>query len=401
MSIPPLGPIGPERPVLRVVRGQGPFVYDADGRAWMDLTSGLMVNVLGHRHPAVERAVARQLRRHAHVMVYGVWPAEVQVRWARRLKTVLPEGLTAIYPTNSGTEAVEGALKTAFVQTGRRTFVAFEGAYHGETQGALALIGSPAYRGAFQWMEASVVRLPWDDPAALEAIDDRVAAVVVEPVQGEGGIRTAGTLFWRALQRRCRDVGALLILDEVQTGMGRCGAWWACQRLQVRPDVLVLGKALGGGFPLGAFVLRAGLAQALLATGVIPHLSTFGGHPVACAASLAVLRVIQRQRLIRRVQRLEVGWRRVFQGWCRSFPTVLAGVRGLGLMWGLVFHRPDQAEAFVRAAQARGYLMDRPLLEARVVRFAPPYILTPDQVRRVRTDLEAVLKGLAVGQSGS
>jgi len=391
----PLGPIGPKRPVLRIVRGQGPWVYDADGRAWMDLTSGLMVNVLGHRHPAVERAVTRQLRRHTHVMVYGVWPAEIQVRWARRLKTLLPAGLTAIYPTNSGAEAIEGALKTAFVQTGRRTFVAFEGAYHGETQGALALIGSPAYRSAFQWMEAEVIRLPWDDPSALEAIDERVAAVVVEPVQGEGGIRTAGARFWQTLQRRCRDVGALLILDEVQTGMGRCGSWWACQRLQLRPDVLVLGKALGGGFPLGAFVLRRGLAQALLATGLIPHLSTFGGHPVACAASLAVLRTLQRQRLIRRVQRLEARWRRVFQGWCRLYPNVLAGARGLGLMWGLVFHRPDQAEAFLQAVQARGYLMDRPLFEERVVRFAPPYILTPEQVRRVRADLAAALQELA------
>ncbi len=396
MAIPPLGPIGPERPALRIVRGQGPFVYDADGRAWMDLTSGLMVNVLGHRHPAVERAVARQVRRHAHVMVYGVWPAEVQVRWARRLKTLLPEGLTAIYPTNSGTEAIEGALKTAYVATGRRTFVAFEGAYHGETQGALALIGSPAYRIAFQWMEASVLHLPWDDPTALEAIDERVAAVVVEPVQGEGGIRTAGTAFWRTLQRRCRAVGALLIVDEVQTGLGRCGAWWACQRLQLRPDILVLGKALGGGFPLGAFALRSGLAQALLATGQIPHLSTFGGHPVACAASLAVIRVIRRQRLIQRVQRLEARWRRVFERWGRAYSTVLAGARGLGLMWGLVFHRPEQAEAFLQAAQARGYLMDRPLFEARVVRFAPPYILTPAQVQQTQKDLEAILKELAV-----
>ena len=391
----PLGPIARERPPLCIARAEGAYLYDTNGRRYLDLTSGLMVNVLGHRHPGVIRAITRQMQRHLHVMVYGVWPAKIQRRWARRLKTTLPDRLRVIYPTNSGAEAVEGALKTAYVVTGRRVFVTFEGAYHGETQGALAVIGAAPYRTAFQWVDATVRVLPWNDPKALSAIDTEVAAVIIEPLQGEGGIRRADAPFWKALVRRCRATGTLLIFDEVQTGMGRTGAWWMCQRLQITPDILVAGKALGGGLPLGAFILRKGLADALLRTELVPHLSTFGGYPLACATSMATIRTIQRQRLIHRIQRSETILRRTFRKWMQRYPGVLREARGLGLMWGLEFHTESLAQTFIDRMRTYGYLMDQPLFAPRVVRFAPPYILSGEEWRSIFRDLERALRDIA------
>jgi acetylornithine/N-succinyldiaminopimelate aminotransferase len=238
---------------LEIVRAEGSWLYTADGRRYLDLIAGIGVSALGHGHPAVLEAVSAQARRHLHVMVYGEYVIEAQVRLAERLTQLLPPALDCVYFTNSGAEAIEGALKTARKHTRRERFVAFDGAYHGDTMAALALMGNPAFRAPFEPLPGPVSHLPYGDAATLEAIDSTVAAVVIEPVQAEGGVRIPAAGFMRALRERCDRMGAILIYDEVLTGMGRTGRLFAMEHFGVVPDLVVMAKALGGGLPLGAF----------------------------------------------------------------------------------------------------------------------------------------------------
>ncbi len=243
-----------EAPIgLEIERAQGSWIYTTDGRHYLDFIAGIGVSALGHGNTAVLSAIAAQARRHLHVMVYGEYVIEVQARLAARLAELLPAGLGRIYFTNSGAEAIEGALKTARKHTGRAALIAFDGAYHGDTMAALALMGNPAFRAPFEPLPGPIRHLPYNDVRALEAIDRTVAAVVIEPVQAEGGVRIPDRAFIAALRERCDRTGALLIFDEVLTGFGRTGRLFALEHFDVIPDILVLAKALGGGLPLGAF----------------------------------------------------------------------------------------------------------------------------------------------------
>jgi acetylornithine/succinyldiaminopimelate/putrescine aminotransferase len=382
---------------LEVVRAEGSWLYTADGRRYLDLIAGIGVSALGHGHPAVLGAIAAQARRHLHVMVYGEYVIEAQVRLAERLTQLLPAPLKCIYFTNSGAEAIEGALKTARKHTRRARFVAFDGAYHGDTMAALALMGNPAFRAPFEPLPGPVSHLPYGDAAALEAIDSTVAAVVVEPVQAEGGVRIPSAVFMRALRERCDRVGALLIYDEVLTGMGRTGRLFAMEHFGVVPDLVVMAKALGGGLPLGAFCASERLIGELAHDPPLGHITTFGGHPLSCAGGLAALEVIVNERLW---ERANVLGEEMAQGLRRIASAEIAAVRFIGALIGIEFVDPGTARTFVRESLARGVIINWTLNAERVVRLAPPLNMGAADVNfGLQMMAEALEASRAIGKS--
>jgi len=362
---------------LEIERAEGCWLYTCDGRRYLDLIAGIGVSALGHGHPAVLAAINQQLRRHLHVMVYGEYVLESQATLAAALAHVLPPGLGRIYFTNSGAEAVEGALKTARKYTGREAFVAFDGAYHGDTMGALALAGNAEFRAPFGELPGPVLHLPYDDEAALVAIDERIAAVVVEPVQAEGGVRIPRRRFIEELRRRCSRCGALLIFDEVLTGLGRTGRLFALEHFGVTPDIVILAKALGGGLPLGAFCGRDAVVAVLSRDPPLGHITTFGGHPLSCAAGGAALKTIVEQRLWERAGAMGA----LMQ---RQLAALLGGevvdIRGAGLLMGIEFAEASMTRRFVAETLSRGVVVNWTLNADRVVRLAPPLTIAEDEI---------------------
>ncbi len=362
---------------LEIIRAEGCWLYTADGRRYLDLIAGIGVAALGHGNPLVAAAIERQARRHLHVMVYGEYVIEAQVRLAARLAELLPAPLARVYFTNSGAEAIEGALKTARKFTRRTGFVAFEGAYHGDTMGALALAGNCAFRAPFTPLPGPVTHLPYGDIGSLDAINSSIAAVIVEPVQAEGGVRIPDAGFIRALRERCDRAGALLVFDEVLTGFGRIGRMFALEHFGVVPDLIVMAKALGGGLPLGAFAGRDELLAVLAHDPALGHITTFGGHPLSCAAGLAALEVIVGERLAERAAETGAYLRKQLEA--LAAPEI-AAVRGIGLLAGIEFHDADFAHRFVTAALARGVVINWTLNASEVVRVAPPLVITRQEV---------------------
>ncbi|HEY6421287.1 MAG TPA: aspartate aminotransferase family protein [Candidatus Binataceae bacterium] len=362
---------------LEVTRAEGSWIYTADGRRYLDLIAGIGVAALGHGNHSVLAAIERQARRHLHVMVYGEYVLEAQVRLAERLAQLLPPPLSRTYFTNSGAEAIEGSLKAARKFTGREAFVAFDGAYHGDTMGALALAGNAAFRTAFGALPGPVNHLPFGDALSLGAIDSAVAAVVVEPVQAEGGVRIPGADFMRALRDRCVRAGALLVFDEVLTGLGRTGRLFALEHFGVVPDIVVMAKALGGGLPLGGFTARDEILDVFTHDPPLGHITTFGGHPLSCAAGLAALDLIVNERLADRAETIGTELRERLAAF--AGPEI-AAVRGLGLLIGIEFRSALMARRFVAESIARGVIINWTLNADTVVRIAPPLNIARDEV---------------------
>jgi acetylornithine/N-succinyldiaminopimelate aminotransferase len=379
---------GPMALVVHDARGS--IVRDAEGREYLDLLAGMGVANVGHAHPEVVSALRSQADRHLHVMVYGEFVQEAQVRLATRLAGLLPPTLSTVYFTSSGAEAVDGALKTARKATGRPRFVAFAGGFHGDTWGALSVGGNPVYRRPFEPLLPDVALLPFDDVDALAAIDERTAAVIVEPVQAEGGVRIPHPEFLPALRRRCDAVGALLVFDEVVTAFGRTGRLFALEHQSVVPDLLVLAKALGGGLPLGAFVGAPELMATLRHDPPLSHVTTFGGHPLSCAAGLAALEVLLRDRLVERAATLGADLRRRLGALAGR--GGLSEVRGVGMLMGLEFVDAGACARFARRAWERRLILNWTLNRDTVVRLAPPLVLTDDEadeaVARITTALD-------------
>ena len=374
---------------ITVARASGSTVWDAAGQAYLDLLAGMGVANVGHTHPEVVAAVRAQAERHLHVMVYGEFVEEAQVRLAARLAGLLPDPLEVAYFTSSGAEAIEGALKTARKHTGRARLVAFEGGFHGDTLGALSVGGNPRYRAPFEPLLADVAFLPFDDEAALPAVDGRTAAVVVEPIQAEGGVRIPRPSFLAALRRRCDETGALLVLDEVVTGFGRTGRLFAFEHWGIVPDLLVLAKALGGGLPLGAFVGSAAVMATLSRDPPLAHVTTFGGHPLSCAGGRAALEVLLRDGLVTRAATL--GDRLQAELAALIGRGGLVAVRGLGLLLGLEFGTPEASARFARRALDAGLILNWTLHRDTVVRLAPPLVLTDDEAERATNGIRAAL----------
>ncbi|MGK5549636.1 acetylornithine transaminase [Streptomyces sp. URMC 127] len=374
-------------PPLALVRGEGATVRDADGRTYLDLVGGIAVNALGHGHPAVVRAVSGQIAALGHVS--NLYAAEPPVRLAERLLELAGrEG--RVFFSNSGAEAVEAAFKIAR-RTGRTRMVAAAGGFHGRTMGALALTGQPAKQDPFLPLPGEVTHVPYGDVQALRAaVDERTAAVFLEPVQGENGVVPAPPGYLRAAREATAAAGALLVLDEVQTGIGRTGHWFAHEAAGVEPDVVTLAKGLGGGLPIGATV-AFGRAAGLLTPG--QHGSTFGGNPVACAAALAVLATIEADGLLGHVRRVGERLRAGIEG---TGHPLLREVRGAGLLLGVVLTAPVAARV-QRAALEAGFLVNAAVPD--VLRLAPPLVLGEEQVDAFVRALPRVLD--AAGSDGA
>ncbi len=362
---------------LEISRAEGSWLVASDGGRYLDLIAGIGVSALGHGHPEVVAAIGEQARRHLHVMVYGEYVIESQVMLARRLTELLPRPLERVYFTNSGAEAIECALKVARKFTGRAAFVAFDGAYHGDTMGALALAGNRAMREPFGTLPGPVRRLPFGHEEAVAKIDSTIAAVVIEPVQAEGGVRVPEAGFIRALRERCDRAGAMLIFDEVLTGFGRTGKLFALEHFGVVPDIVVMAKALGGGLPLGALCGRDELLGTLSHDPPLGHITTFGGHPLSCAAGLAALNVIVRERLFERAA--TIGKEIVRRLLAMRAPE-MAAVRGIGMLVGIEFRDAALARRFVAATLAHGVVVNWTLNADNVVRLAPMLTIMPDEV---------------------
>ncbi|EGD56012.1 acetylornithine transaminase [Gordonia neofelifaecis] len=375
-------------PGVALVRGEGAVVYDADGREYLDLLGGIAVNALGHANPAIVEAVTEQLSTLGHVSNLYISPPVVEL--AERLAAAMGHE-ARVFLCNSGTEANEAAFKLAR-RTGRPQIIAAHGGFHGRTMGALAMTGQPTKRGPFEPMPAGVDFVPYGDAEALrEAVTDQTAAVILEPIQGENGVVVPPADYLAQARAITAEHGALLILDEVQTGIGRTGWMFAHQRAGIVPDVITLAKGLGGGMPIGACI-ATGRAAELFEPG--QHGTTFGGNPACAAAALAVLRYIDEHDLLAHVER--VG--KALAGGIEELNhPQIAGVRGEGLLLGVVLNS-DISASTEKAARAAGYLINAPA--ANVLRLAPPLILTDEQASAFVADLPGILDAATAEQTG-
>jgi len=351
---------------LEVVRAEGPFLHLKDGRTLIDFISGIAVSSIGHRHPSVVHAIKSQLDLHLHIMVYGEFIQEPQVQFAKNLTDVLPPTLDCVYFTMSGTEANEGALKLAKKYTGRTRMIAFEQSYHGDTHGSLSVTGRSIYQDPFQPLLPEVSFLPYGDFEALSLIDNQVACVIAEPIQGEGGMRVPPPHWLAALRQKCTDSGTLLILDEIQTGFGRTGNLFAFEYEEIVPDILTVAKAMGGGMPLGAFVSSRKIMETLRRDPPLSHVTTFGGHPVSCAAANATLRVLLDEGLSERASVLGQHIR------CKLKHSLIHDLRGRGAMLGMQLPTPLIAQQVVQSCLDHGVLLGWTLHSGRIIRLAPP-----------------------------
>ncbi|WP_280501570.1 acetylornithine transaminase [Nocardia farcinica] len=377
-------------PKVALVRGSGAVVYDADGKRYLDFLGGIAVNSLGHGHPAVLEAVTQQLGTLGHVS--NLYVSEPVIELAERLLAHFGDGEGKAFFCNSGTEANEAAFKISRL-TGRTKIVACEEAFHGRTMGALALTGQPSKRAPFEPMPPGVVHVPYGDAAALAAaVDDHTAAVFLEPILGESGVVVPPLDYLAKAREITSRHGALLILDEVQTGIGRTGTFYAHQAAGIVPDVMTLAKGLGGGLPIGA-VLATGRAAELFNPGM--HGTTFGGNPVCAAAALAVLRTIDEEGLLAHVE--SVG-KRLSDGIAVLEHPLIDHVRGAGLLIGVALTQNVSAEVEARAREA-GYLINAP--KPNVLRLAPPLVLTETQAEHFVADLPGILDAAAADAKGA
>lgn len=373
------------RPARVLTRGEGARLWDADGNEYLDLLAGLAVNSLGHAHPFVTAAITSQLTTLGHISNLFASPAQIAL--AERLATLVtvndPSQQARVFFTNSGTEANEAAFKLTR-RTGRTRLIAMEGSFHGRTMGALAITHNPAYREPFEPLPPEVTFVPYGDIEALRAaMDHTVAAVVLEPLQGENGVVPLPAQYLQQARALTIEYGALLWLDEVQTGIGRCGHWWAAQPSGITPDVITFAKGLGAGFPIGACV-ATGRAADFLTAG--HHGTTFGGNPVAAIAGLAVLSVIERDGLLARTMELGDHLARSIEA--LEHPLI-DHVRGAGLLRGIVL-RQDIAAQVVAEALAAGYIINAP--RPGIVRLAPPLVIETAQLDRFVHDLPSILE---------
>lgn len=361
---------------LTIESAEGPFLRTTDGRSFIDFISGIAVSSLGHRHPAVVKAVHEQVDRHMHVMVYGEFIQKPQSEFAELLASVLPPSLSRIYFVNSGTEANEGALKLAKKHTGRSKLVAFRNSYHGDTHGSLSVTGRNVYRDPFLPLLPDVEFLDFNDMASLSAIDAKTAAVILEPIQGEGGIIPADPEWLRNVRSRCDEAGALLIFDEIQSGFGRTGSLFAFMKYGVVPDILTMAKAMGGGLPIGGFASSDAIFSAFVDNPPLCHVTTFGGHPVSCAAGHAALRVLLDDKLYERAQGIEATIRR------RLSHEQVVEIRGTGCMLGLVLRDYDTTRRVVEYCFEHEVLLGWTLHSNTLIRIAPPLTISDDVLHR-------------------
>lgn len=360
--------------MLEIDRAEGVYMYREDGQRYLDLISGIGVSNVGHRHPKVVQAVKDQVDRYMHLMVYGEFVQTPQVRLAEALAQTLPAPLNACYFVNSGSEAVEGALKLAKRYTGRPKLVSCHNAYHGSSQGALSVCGSEDFKRAYRPLLPGVSHIRFNQPEDFTMIDEQTAAVLVETVQGEAGVRVADADYFKALRQHCNAVGALLILDEIQAGFGRTGTFWAFEPYGIVPDIIVSAKGMGGGMPIGAFIASKEVMSVLKENPMLGHITTFGGHPVSAVASLATLRVIQEEKLLEQVPaKAELVKARLRHPAIRS-------IRHRGLLMAVEFDSFEVLKPIIDQAIELGVLTDWFLYCDNSMRIAPPLTIRESEL---------------------
>ena len=359
---------------LEVDHASGIYLYGPDGRSYIDLISGVSVSNCGHRHPYVMDAIKEQLEKYLHVNVYGEAILSVQNRYARYLCEVMGKPFGSVYFVNSGSEAIEGALKLARRYTRRPCMATFENAYHGSTHGAMSMMGSDRYTSAYRPLLPGITRLKFNSFEDIQKIDTSFACVLAEPVQAEAGVVEPVPGFLEALRKKCSETGTLLIFDEVQTGMGRTGSAFAFQKYGVVPDIIALAKAFGGGMPLGAFISSSAMMKVLSFNPPIGHITTFGGHPVSCAAGLASFELMMRERLFENVSKLNAIFRRELEP-----HKAVKEIRGSGLLMAVELHDKKMIPEFIRKGVDKGFVTDWFVFCDHSFRIAPPLIMTNEQ----------------------
>lgn len=361
---------------LEIVKADCCTLYGADGKQYIDLIGGISVANVGHRHPKVIEAIQKQLDVYLHIMVYGEFIEAPQVQYAKLLTDNLPASLNSVYFTNSGAEAVEGAMKLAKRVTNRTQIIAFNNSYHGSTQGALSVMGDEYWRNAFRPLLPDVLHLEYNSFESLNEITELTACVIAETVQAEAGIIVPTKEWMLALRKKCTDTGTLLMLDEIQAGFGRTGKLWGFEHFDIVPEILLLGKALGGGMPLGAFIADKKLMDAFTKNPVLGHITTFGGHPVCCAAGMAAMKAL-----------LEEGWIDTVGTKEKLFHSVLIhpkikAVRSFGLWMAVEFDSFETNKKIIDACIAEGVLTDWFLFAANCLRISPPIIISEHQIKK-------------------
>jgi acetylornithine/N-succinyldiaminopimelate aminotransferase len=361
---------------LEIVKAEGCELTDTAGKKYIDLIGGISVANVGHRHPGVVEAIKRQADDYLHVMVYGEFVQSPQVQYAKLLTEYLPASLNSVYFTNSGAEAVEGAMKLAKRVSGRNEIIAFQQSYHGSTQGALSIIGDEYWRNAYRPLLPGVQHLVYNSLEELQRITEETACVIAETVQAEGGVLAPQKEWLQALQARCKEVGALFILDEIQAGFGRTGKLWGFENFGVVPDVLLLGKALGGGLPLGAFIADKKLMDYLTDNPVLGHITTFGGHPLCCAAGKAALEALLDEKMMAGVKEKEALFRSLLVD-----PSIKS-VNSFGLWMAVEFENFAACKKVIDSCIQNGVVSDWFLFASNCLRVSPPLVITEEQIRK-------------------
>ena len=367
--------------MLEIEKAQGIYMYDSKGKAYVDLISGVSVSNVGHCHPKVVSAIKKQVEQYMHLMVYGEYIQTPQVKLAEAIVNLLPSKFESCYFVNSGSEANEGALKLAKRYTKRTQIIAFNNAYHGSTHGALSVLGNEEFKSAFRPLLPGVSFIDFNDDSQLEQITENVAAVIVEPIQGEAGVILPQNNFLKKLRKQCDDVGALLIFDEIQTGFGRTGKMFAFEHYDVEPDIITFAKGLGGGMPIGAFVSSKEIMSKFTHNPVLGHITTFGGHPVSCASALASIKVLQEESLVDEVERKGELFREQLKH--QEFKSF----RGIGLFWAVEVESYEFLRSFLTNAIDLGVVFDWFIFDDNHFRIAPPLIIDDNEIKETAKKL--------------
>ena len=373
---------------IKVDHAKGSYIYDHDGKAYLDLISGIAVSNLGHGNPEVINAIKDQAEKHLHVMVYGEFEQTAQNDLANELLQTLPEPLNSFYFVNSGTEANEAALKLAKRVTGRKKLIAFEGAYHGSTHGSLSVSYNSAKKVAFEPLLPQIEFIQLNHHIDLERIDENTAAVILETVQGDAGVRIANEAYLVALRERCSEVGALLILDEIQCGMGRTAKMWAFQHYPITPDLLTAGKALGAGLPIGCLAASKDLMEQFSFDPMLGHITTFGGHPLICAAAAAGLKVIREEKLLDQVEEKGAFLERALQH------PAIKEIRRIGLMLAVELENEEAVKKVVLEGLQEGLLLFWFLSTPNAFRLAPPLNIEKQDLKKGIKSIKELLDRL-------
>ena len=363
--------------LLEVEKAEGIYIYDKSGAVFMDMIAGVAVNNIGHCHPKVISAIKNQVEKHMHVMVYGEFVQAAQNEFGKILLELLPEKLNCVYTVNSGTEANEAAIKLVKRKTGRMELIAFTGAYHGSTNGSLSISSNETKKQAYRPLLPEVRFLEWNDAAQLVNITNKTAGVIIETIQGDAGVRIPSKEFMSLLRKRCDEVGSLLIFDEIQCGMGRTGKIFAFEHFGITPDILTLGKALGGGMPVGALVSSKEIMSVFTNNPMLGHITTFGGHPVICAAARATLEVLKTEINLSEVERLGL----LIETQLLSHTSIKA-IRRIGLMFAFDMESGEIVTKLVQKCMEKGLITFWFLSNPHSFRLSPPLNITEHQVNK-------------------